>query len=105
MLVACTEEMTAILMPPSLLRLALTKKLTWKLVLDYLKHFNTFNNSFLRINFLKKCLGNGLIPDFLRFRVPDNGGFSDQVVHTFQLRLLRSEISRQMRIGPRHRVT
>ena len=34
------------------------------------------------------------MPDFLRFRVPDNGVFSYQAVHSFQLRLLRSEISK-----------
>ena len=57
-------------------------------VVDYLKHFNKFNSSFLR-----KVLDNDIILDFLRFRVPDNGIFSDQAVHSFQLRLLRSEIS------------
>ena len=87
MLVACKEQMTAILLPQPLLRL------TWKLVLVYLKHFNKFNSSFLRIKFLKKCLDNDIIPDFLRFCVPDNGVFLDQAVHSFQLRLLRSEIS------------
>ena len=85
--------MTAILLPPTLLRLVLKRKLTWKLVLNYLKHFNKLNSSFLRIIFLRKCLDNDIIPDFLRFRVPDNGVFSDQAVHSFQLRLLRSEIS------------
>ena len=62
-------------------------------VVDYLKHFNKFNSSFLRIKFLRKVLDNDIILDFLRFRVPDNGIFSDQAVHSFQLRLLRSEIS------------
>ena len=57
------------------------------------KHFNKFKSSFLRIKFLRKCLDNDIIPDFLRFRVPDNGIFSDQAVHSFQLRLLRSELS------------
>ena len=33
------------------------------------------------------------MPVFLRFRVPDNGVLSDQAVHSFQLRLLRTEIS------------
>ena len=93
MLVAYKEQMTAILLPPPLLRMVLKRKLTWKLVLDYLKHFNKFNSSFLRIKFLRKCLDNDIIPNFLRFRVPDNGVFSDQVVHSFQLRLLISELS------------
>ena len=34
-----------------------------------------------------------ILPDFLRFRVPDNGVFLDQAMHSFQLRLLRSELS------------
>ena len=75
MLVACKEDMTAILLPPPLLGLVLKRKLTWKLVLDYLKHFIKFNSSFLRIKLLKKCLDNDIIPDVLRFRVPDNGVF------------------------------
>ena len=88
MLVACKEQMTAILLPPPLFRMVLKRKLTWKLVLDFLKHFKKFNSSFLRIKFLRKCLDNDIIPDFLRFRVPDNGVFfSDQAVHSFQLRL------------------
>ena len=87
MLVACKAEMTAFLLPPPLLRLVLKRKLTWKLVLDYLKQFNKFNTSFMRIKFLRKCLNNDITPDFLRFRVPDNDVFSDQAVHSFQLRL------------------
>ena len=93
MLVACKEQMTAILLPPPLLRMVLKIKLTWKLVVDYLKHFNKFNSSFLRIKFLKKCLDNDIIPDFLRIRVSDNGVFSDQAVQSFQLRLLKSELN------------
>ena len=57
------------------------------------KHFNKFNSSFLRINFLIKFLDNDIIPDFLRFCVPYNGVVSDQAMHSFQLRLLRSELS------------
>ena len=93
MLVACKEQMPAILLAPLLLRLVLKRNFTWKLVIDYLKHFNKFNNSFLRTKFLQKCLDNDIIPVFLRFRVPDNGVFSDQAVHSFQLRRLRTEIS------------
>ena len=48
----------------------------------------------MRNKFLRKCLDSDIIPDFLQFRVPDNGVFlSDQAVHSFQLRLIRSEIS------------
>ena len=47
---------------------------------------------------LKKCLKNDLIPEFLKFRFPGNGVFSDQAVHNFQLKLLRTETSRAKRI-------
>ena len=40
-----------------------------------------------RLKFLKKRLKNDLILDFLKFRVPENGVFSDQAVHNFQLKL------------------
>ena len=90
---SCKEQMTAILLPPPLLRMVLKRKLTWKLVLDYLNYSNNFNSSFLRFKFLIKCLDNDIRSDFLRFRVPDNCVFLDQAVHRFQLRLLRSELS------------
>ena len=73
MLVACKEEMTAILLPPPFLRLVLKRKLTWKLELDYLKHFSKINSSFLRIKYLRKCLDNDIIPNFSQFCVLDNG--------------------------------
>ena len=44
-------------------------------MLGYLKHFSRFNSSFLRIEFPRKCLDNDIIPDFLKFRVPDFGFF------------------------------
>ena len=62
-------------------------------MLGYLKCFIKPNSSFLRVKFLRNCPDNDIITDFLRFRVPDKGFFSDQAVHRFQLRLLRSEIS------------
>ena len=68
--------------------------LTWKIVLDYLKFFKKVQVSVHRLKFLRKCLKNDLIPDFLKFRVPENGVFSDQAVHNFQLKLLRTETSR-----------
>ena len=89
--VACKKEMTAILLPLLFLRLVLKRKLTWKLVLDFLKYFSKFKSSFLRFNFLRKYLDNAIIPHFIRFRVPDKDVFSDQAVHSFHLRLLRSE--------------
>ena len=80
------KEMTAILLPPQFLRLVLKRNLTLKLALDYLYIFSKLNSSFLRIELLGKNLDSDIIPVFLRF-------FSDQAVHSFEFRLLRSEIS------------
>ena len=65
--------------------MVLIKTLTWKLVLDYLNVFSKFKSSFLRIKFLRKCLDNDIIPEFLRFRVPDNDVLSAQAEYKFQL--------------------
>ena len=86
--------MTTVLLPAVWLRQILKRKLTWKIVLDYLKFFKKAQVSVHRLMFLRKCLKNDLIPDFLKFRVPENGVFSDQAVHNFQLKLLRTETSR-----------
>ena len=45
------------------------------------------------MKFLRNCLKNDLIPDFLKFRVPENV-FLDQAGHNFQLKLLWTEFSR-----------
>ena len=84
--------MTTLLLPAVWLRQTLKRKLTWKIVLDYLKFFEKVQVSGLRLKFLRKCLINDLIPNFLKFRVPENGVFLDQAVHNFQL--LRTEVSR-----------
>ena len=47
-----------------------------------------------RVQFLKQCLDNRLIPRFLPFKVPSDGTFNDKAVHSFQLKLLRNELSR-----------
>ena len=59
-------------------------------MLDYFKFFKKVQVSVHRLKFLRKCLINDLIPDFLKFRVPENGVFSDQAVHNFQMKLLRT---------------
>ena len=86
--------MTTVLLPAVWLRQILKRKLTWKIVLDYLKFFKKVQVSVHRLKFMRKCLKNDLIPDFLKFRFPENGVFSDQAVHNFQLKLLRTETSR-----------
>ena len=66
----------------------------YKLYLDYLKTLKKVTSCNHRIEFLKHCLNNDIIPDFLRFRSPENEIFSEQSVHSFQLKLLKQEIKR-----------
>ena len=86
--------MTTVFLPAVWLREYFKRKLTWKIELDYLQFFKKVQVSVHTMKFLRKCLKNELIPDFLNFRVPENGVFSDQAVHNFQLKLLRIETSR-----------
>ena len=51
-----------------------------------------------RAKFLCKCVEFNLIPNFLRFRVPNNGVFNDVAVNNFQRRLLKNEVSRTHRM-------
>ena len=64
-------------------------KLSWKLVLGYLKHYHKLNNYFSRLSF-----GNFIIQDFLQFWVPVNVFFSDQAFHCFHLKVLRTELNK-----------
>ena len=61
--------------------------------MDYENNVCKYENSRCRINSLKNCLSTDIIPDFLKFCVPKTDVFSNQAVHLFQLKLLRSEIS------------
>ena len=47
-----------------------------------------------RAKFLINCMQYSLIPNFLRFKIPDNGVFKDEAVTLFQRRLLKLEISK-----------
>ena len=47
-----------------------------------------------RIQFLQNCKKADIIPKFLKFRIPNNGCFDDNAVHTFQKSLLQKEISK-----------
>ena len=60
--------------------------------LQYKKALCRVKTNSLRINFLESCLRADIVPNFLRFRVPNNGCFDDKSVHDFQKRLLRKEI-------------
>ena len=80
--------------PTSILDLDLKNKLIWKLVRDYASIYVKFINCHQRVKFLRVCLENDIIPDFLMFRVPENGVFSNQAVHSFQTKILRREIDK-----------
>ena len=62
--------------------------------MNYTKYLNQFNNSQYRLIFLRNFLITDMITNFVRFRVPESGVFSDEAVHSFQLKLLRTEIGR-----------
>ena len=66
----------------------------WKPYLDYENNVCKYENSRCRINFLKTCCSTDTIPDpFSKFRDSKTDVFSDKAVHSFQLKLLRSETS------------
>ena len=44
-----------------------------------------------RVKLLGECKQNKLIPDFLKFRVPNNGKFTKQAIFDFQYKLLKAE--------------
>ena len=86
--------MSTSILPPPILIWTLKNKLIWKLVRDYASIYVKFINCHQRNEFLRICLENDIIPDFLRFRVPENGVFLNQEVHSFQTKLLRTEINK-----------
>ena len=90
---AC-KPMSTIELPPPILIWTLKNKLIWKLFCDYASIYVKFINCHQRVKFLRVCLENDIIPDFLRFRVPKNGVFLNQAVHSFQTKLLRTEINK-----------
>ena len=51
-------------------------------------------SNIIRVQFLKQCLDNRLIPRFLQFKFPNYGTFNDKAVHFFQLKFMRNELSR-----------
>ena len=61
-----------------------------------LQHYRTVRMKILktkmRIDFLEKCYCFGLIPNFLRFKIPTNGVFKEEAIKNFQRRLLKLEL-------------
>ena len=62
--------------------------------LNYLKAIDKYDKCVLRISFLEKCRDSDIIPNFLNFRIPNNGCFEEQSVHNFQRGLLHKEIGK-----------
>ena len=89
--------MSLVVLPPPFLIWSLKNKLIWKLVRDYASIYVKFLNRHQRNKFLRICLENDIILDFLRFRVPENRVFSNQAVHSFQTKLLRTEKNKARR--------
>ena len=74
------------------LAIELQRSFCWKQYLQYQKAITKVEFNNLRVNFLETCKKSGLIPDFLRFRIPTNGCFDDNSVKEFQRKLLYKEI-------------
>ena len=81
-------------LPLRLLALELKRSSCWKQYLHYQKTLVKEENNNLRIKFIENCKRAGVIPRFLKFRIPNNGCFDEKSVHTFQQRLLNKELTR-----------
>ena len=90
---AC-KPISTVVLPPPILIWTLRNNFIWKLVRDYASIYVKFINCHQHVKFLIVCLENDIIPDILRFRVPENGVFSNQAAHSFQTKLLRTEINK-----------
>ena len=62
--------------------------------LNYVKCVDKYDKCVLRISFLEKCRNADIIPKFLNFRIPRNGCFDNNSVHSFQRGLLHKEIGK-----------
>ena len=81
-------------LPHRLLALELQRSNCWKEYIDYQRLLEKVNHNRLRIHFLQNCKQSGIIPRFLKFRIPNNGCFNDKSVYDFQRNLLHKEIIR-----------
>ena len=89
-------------LPYRLLANSLRSVDSWKNFLDYQKALIKQENNFRRISFIEECRKAGIIPRFLKFRVPNNGCFEPTVVHNFQLRLLKQELNKAIATKTHH---
>ena len=81
-------------LPRRLLAIELQRRQGWKYFLNFQKLIEKTVKCDQRIQFLQNCKKADIIPKFLKFRIPNNGCFDDNAVHTFQKSLLQKEISK-----------
>ena len=79
---AC-KPMSTVVLPPSILIWNLKNKLIWKLVRDYASIYVKIINCHQRVKFLRVCLENDIILDFLSFGVPHFSKRKEQVMRMF----------------------
>ena len=84
--------MTTVIIPIILLKKILYKHNTWICYQRYCKQLAKKINAEKRVKFLNECRINDLVPDFLKFRIPDVNCFEPSTVKNFQLRLLSKEL-------------
>ena len=78
------KPMSTVVLPPPRLIWTWKNKLNWKLVRDYASIYVKIINCHHRVIILRVCLENDIIPNFLRFRAPENGVFLNQALHNSQ---------------------
>ena len=86
--------MSTVVLPPHILIRTFKNKLIWKLVRDYASIYVKLINCNQRVKFVRVCPKNDIIPDLLRFKLPENGMFSNRALHSFQTKFLRPEINK-----------
>ena len=84
--------MATVILLNFLLKKILQRHNIWNCYQHYCKQLAKQIYAKKRVAFLKECKKNGLVPDFLKFRVPDNNCFDPSSVKNFQLRLLSKEL-------------
>ena len=86
--------MNTVVLPSPILIWTFKSKLIWKLVRNYASICVKLINCHQRDKIFRACLENDIIPDLLRFRVTENGVFLNQTVHSFQTKLVRTEMNK-----------
>ena len=75
------------------LRILLSKGGGWVKFSEYKKARLALAKLKMRIRFLERCSQNNITPTFLKFRIPQNGKFTDRSVWEFQRKLLLKELT------------